>query len=191
MATVSCLPASQHCARLHLLQDLLVDTGSLILGLPEAFSSGWTCPIPVVSLHRVRAPVPSPPWKSSHSLHVLSCIGSSRLHAHDLTTAAQKGIITSLNHLDMLLLIQPRILLAFAARTHCSFMFSCCLPKPYQQGCYPASYCPARVAVAKGSSFPGAGLGICLWLSVNLNFTRFPLSLSSNLFKCLWMAVLT
>lgn len=44
----------------------------------------------------------------------------------------------------MLLLIQPRILLVlFAARTHRWFMFSCCLPKPYQQGCSPCQPLPS------------------------------------------------
>lgn len=99
---------------LHLIHYFLVGSSRMIFGLSPA----WTCPVPSVCLHRTCVPVPPPHRGSSNSFHVIPCTSSSRLYTCDLMTAAEKGIITSLNQPAMLLLIHSGILLAAFAPGH-------------------------------------------------------------------------
>lgn len=96
-------------------------------------------------------------------------------------TAAEKGIIPSFDQLAMLLLIHPGILLAlFASRT-----FSCCLPKPHQEGTPWPDTDQSVVLLPRGTP-----LGVWAGISVDLNGTGLLLPPSSSLFRCLWVAVL-
>lgn len=87
----------------------------------------------------------------------------------DLTSTVERSIIILPGHLNVLLLLQPWLLLVFAARTHLWLMPSLpatsTSPSPSQQSCSPNSQAPACIIVG-GISFPRASFGIYpSWIS--------------------------
>ena len=105
-------------------------TGRLLEGLPAAFSSpGWTAPTLSVFPHRRGVPALwSPSWTSSGPAPAAPCPSlcwGPQNSRWVLTRAEYRGRIPSLDLLATLLLMQPRIRLAFwAASTHCWVILS-------------------------------------------------------------------